>query len=202
MSEEKRMVDAYEIRHAIHIGDKEILFGIDRMNTDTPYMVCNCTSDNPLGIMQYFGAVGGSDYLELMGEFLTRVTAQYDTVKAERDTIAVPLDLFTIEQCTPNDYRESIEGKVVILRPERLRPEYRTLNNQLVLVTGGFGASASARGRAVYIINLYSGQEARWNREDILGIVKPNCLPRWAREKLNHIQVRLQAEKKKHEPER
>ena len=199
---EKRMVETYEIQHAIQLGDKEVLFGIDRVNAETPYMVCNCTSDNPFGVDQYFYAVGGDDYLEMMSEFLTRVAAQLEAVKAEREAMPIPLQPLTAEQCMPNDYSESIEGKVVAIRPERLRPEYRTANNQLVLVTGGFGAFANARGRAVYIITLYSGQEARWNREDILGVVKPDCLPQWAQEKLGQIQAQLPAEKRRNVPER
>jgi len=51
MGEEKRMVDTYEVKHAIHVGDKEILFALDDTKTDYPYMVCNCTWDNPLGIL-------------------------------------------------------------------------------------------------------------------------------------------------------
>jgi hypothetical protein len=48
-----RMVDGYEIKHAIYIGNKEILFGMDETKPDAPYMVCDCTWDNPLGIDRY-----------------------------------------------------------------------------------------------------------------------------------------------------
>jgi hypothetical protein len=190
MSEEKRMVDSYEIKHAIHIGDKEVLFGVDDTNTQTPYMVCSCTQDNPLGVDQYFNATGSTDYLEMMTEFISRVTTQIEAIKAERDVISVPLEPFTAEHCAPNDYRESIENKVVVIRPERLRPEYRTVNNQLVLAMGGFGSYANSRGRAVYTVNLYSGKEDRWNREDILGPIKDTCMPDWAKERLHQIQAR------------
>ena len=202
MREEKRMVDTYEIEHAIHVGDKEILFGVDETKTDCPYMVCYCSCDNPMGIDQYFDAAGSADYLEMMSEFTARVTAQLEAVKAERDKITIPLSPFTPEHCTPNDYRESIENKVVVIRAKHLRPEYRTADKQLVLVTGGFGAVADARGRAVYTIALYSGKESRWNREDILGTVKPEYMPDWAKERLNQIQAERQARLKKREQER
>jgi len=150
MAEEKRMVDTYEVTHAIYVGDREILFAIDDGKTDCPYMVCNCTWDNPLGIDQYFNTVGSGDYLEMMTEFTERVQTQLEAVRAERDKIAVPLSPFTLEHCTPNNYGESIENKVVVIRVERLRPEYRTADNQLMLAVGGFGTYANARGRAVY----------------------------------------------------
>lgn len=202
MNDEKRMVDTYEVKHSIHVGDKEILFAVDSTKTDSPYMVCCCTWDNPLGVEQFFDAAGSDDYLEMMTEFTDRVQAQLEAVKSERDKITVPLSPFTLDHCIPDDRRERIENKVVVIRAENLRPEYRTADKQLVLATGGFGAHANARGRAVYTINLYSGKESRWNREDILGTIKPEHMPDWAKERLKQIQAERQAKQKKHEPER
>ena len=202
MNDDKRMMNTYEIKYAIHIGDKEVVFGVDESNADTPYVVSYCSWDNPLSMDQYFNAVGDSDYMELMDEFTSRVTAQIQAVKAERDKVAVPLKPFTVDQCFPNHYGNSIENQVVALRPERLRPEYRTGNNQLVLATGGFGTHANSRGRAVYTVNLYSGKESRWNCEDILGVVKPECIPDWARERLEQVRQQRQENQKKQEQER
>lgn len=194
-----RMVDGYEIKHAIYIGNKEILFGMDETKPDAPYMVCDCTWDNPLGIDRYDNAVGSADYFEIMTEFLARAQAQLEAVKAER--VETPIPLFTKEHCTPNDYSQSIENKVVVIRPECLLPEYRTAVKQLVLATGGFGTHGNARGRAVYTVNLYSGKEARWNREDILGILKPEFLPDWAAEKLKQVCEKRRV-KERRDPER
>lgn len=202
MNDEKRMVDTYEVKHSIHVGDKEILFAVDSTKTDSPYMVCCCTWDNPLGVEQFFDAAGSDDYLEMMTEFTDRVQAQLEAVKSERDKITVPLSPFTLDHCIPDDKRERIENKVVVIRAENLRPEYRTADKQLVLATGGFGAHANARGRAVYTINLYSGKESRWNQEDILGTIKPEHMPDWAKERLKQIQAERQAKHKEHEPER
>jgi len=202
MIEEKRMVDTYEVIHAIHVGDREILFADDDGKTDCPYMVCDCTWDNPLGIDHYFNAVGSADYLEIITEFTDRVQAQLEAVKAERDKIAVPLSPFTLDHCTPNNYDESIENKVVVIRTERLRPEYRTADNQLMLAVGGFGTYANARGRAVYTVNLYSGKESRWNREDILGVLKTEHMPDWAKEQLKQTLAGQQAKHKKQVQER
>ena len=202
MNEGKRMVDTYEIEHAIHIGNKKILFGVDDKKTDCPYMVCDCTWDNPLGIDRYDNAAGSADYLEMMTEFTARITAQIDAVKAERNRTSIPLQPFTPEHCTPNDYRESIENMVVVIRSTRLRPEYRTADHQLVLATGGFGTHANSRGRAVYTVNLYSGKEARWNREDILGVLKPEYMPDWAKDSLARIKEELSKPQKSKGTER
>lgn len=75
-------------------------------------------------------------------------------------------------------------------------------DNQLVLAVGGFGTHADARGRAVYTVNLYSGKEARWNREDILGVLKPEYMPDWVKEQLKQILAGQQAKHKKQVQER
>ena len=53
----------------------------------------------------------------------------------------------------------------------------------IFLVTGGFGASANARGSAVFCKNLYDGKNTRYERMDVLGEVKPERMPDWAKEK-------------------
>ncbi|MCM1565163.1 MAG: hypothetical protein NC238_04220 [Dehalobacter sp.] len=202
MDDSKRMVDTYEVKHAIHVGDKEILFLVDEKITSCPYIVCNCSWDNPLGVDQYSDAMGSANYLEMMTEFTERVRKQLEAVNAERNKITVPLQPFTLKHCIPSDYKENIENKVVIIRAECLHPEYRTADKQLVLVTGGFGAYGNSRGRAVYTVNLYSGKESRWNREDILGLLKPEYMPDWAKKRLKQIQAERQARHKNQEQER
>lgn len=192
------MVDTYEVKHAVCIGDKEILFMEDGKKP-YPYLVCNCTWDNPLGVNQYSDAVVSADYLEMMAEFASRVTAQIEAVKAERAKISVSLGPFTLEHCVPDDTGESIQDKVAVIRQECLRPEYRTADKQLVLVTGGFGSQGKARGRAVYVVNLYSSKESRWNRGDILGVVKPECMPDWVKERLQQIESERQVKHRKQE---
>lgn len=76
-----------------------------------------------------------------------------------------------------------------MIRQEWLRPEFRTSDNQLVWVTGGFGVSGNSRGRAVYAETLYSGDEYRYNREDLMGFLKPEHTPTWAAEKLAQRQA-------------
>ncbi len=189
MEDEQRMVETYEVKHAIHVGDKEIVFGIDETKSDYPYIVCDCTRHESFGLEQFFNAEGSADYLEMMGVFTTRVSAQIEAVKEERAKIEIPLEPITAEQCEPNDYGKSIENKVVAIRAACLWPEYRTADKQIVLATSGFGTHANSSGRAVYTVNLYSGKESRWNREDILGVIKPEHMPEWAKESLKQVQA-------------
>ena len=40
----------------------------------------------------------------------------------------------------------------------------------------------------MYATCLYDGDKARWNRENVLGVLKDEYLPDWAREKLEELQ--------------
>lgn len=189
MDETKRLVDSYEVQREILIGKVEVLFGIDETKSESPYMVCYCTRNNSLGVEQFYGAAIGEDYLEAMNDFISRVQQELNELKAERASFKTPMSPFTKEQCQPIKDEMRIDNQVVVIRPERLRPEYRTANHQLVLALSGFGTHAYSRGRAVYALNLYTGEELCWNREDILGIIKPEHMPVWAKETLNQHQA-------------
>lgn len=192
MQTDKRMAGDYEIIHAIHVGDKEVVFGVDEKADSNRKYLCGYYTTNELFGHFDENMVSG-DYLGIMELFCERVKSQIDKVRTEQEKLNVPLDVIAAEMCYPNDYGESIEGKVVAIKASALRNEYQTQTNQLVLITGGFGSQANSRGNACFTTNLYSGKQSRWERYDIQGEVRPEHMPLWAKEKLSEIQM----EKKK-----
>lgn len=192
MEEMKRMVDNYEVYQAISIGKVEVLLGIDETNVDSSYMVCYCTRNNSLGVEQFYATAVGTDYIGAMNDFVSRVQWELEDLKEERASAEIPLSPITQAQCQPIREDMHIDNQVVVIRPERLRPEYRTAVNQLVLAKSGFGTSAYSRGRAVFTLNLYTGEESRWNREDFMGLMKPEHMHVWAQEKLGQFQAETQ----------
>lgn len=102
--------------------------------------------------------------------------------------MTVPREVITAEMCLPLKNDDSLEGKVAAVRTDSIRPEYRSAEHQLVLVTGGNGARERSFGSACYCITLYSGEHERWERYDLAGEVKPECLPEWAKGRLLQIQ--------------
>jgi hypothetical protein len=100
----------------------------------------------------------------------------------------------TAGMCDPISYMDNIEGKVIIIKPEVLKREYRSATHQLKLCTGGFGSHSNSRGSACFCTDLYSGKSARFERMDVLGTMEPDDLPEWASIGLNTIR---QAEKQK-----
>ena len=62
--------------------------------------------------------------------------------------------------------------------------------------SGGNGAKGNPHGRACFCKNLYTGKESRFERYEVEGIVKPECMPECAKERLAEIHKQIQAEKK------
>ena len=79
-------------------------------------------------------------------------------------------------------------GKLIIIKPEVLAPEYRRSEHQIKRATGGFGCSPNSRGNAVFCKDLYSGKESRFERHDVLGVADVEKLPEWAKAKLDEQQ--------------
>lgn len=55
------------------------------------------------------------------------------------------------------------------------------------LAWDGFGCRPNARGRSVRCTCLGDGEMTRWNRSEFVGILKDECLPDWAAEKLAQL---------------
>ena len=199
----RRMVGdtGYEVKHSVHIGDKEIVFAVD-MNADQGlhYLVCNVTRNEIFE--QFIDGSGSGDYLEMMKEFIDRVGVQIEAVRSEQEQINLPEAIFTADHCFPNDYKQSIDGKVVAIRGNIFRPEYRRGDNQLVYVNGGSGANANSRGTAVFCYHLNNGKHTRFERYEVQGEVKPECLPDWAKERLAAVKVQIAAEHAKSKKDR
>ncbi len=88
-NEEKRMISSYyEVTQSIHIGKKEVVFGIDEKE-EYPYLVCYCTYDNPLSAEWVTDAVGSDDYLEAMQMFYRQGAGADRGCKSRAGTVQV-----------------------------------------------------------------------------------------------------------------
>ena len=180
MTDEKRTVNGFEVQFAMHIGPREVVFLLDPASEETPYMVGYCDIMS-LGFEHANDVVGSDDYLEIVDEFLHRVQGQVEQVRADRERTNEPQEVFGAAQCLPDGMKYDLEGKVVILKPEALRPEYCNVANQLILVTGGNGASPDGHGTAVFGKNVFSGEKHDSRRHKILGVLDPEQAPPWVR---------------------
>ena len=196
MSEEKRMAGDYEIIQSVHIGDREIVVGENQADTDgLPYLVAYYESNAIIG--RYYDAVGSDDFPEIMEIYGQRIMEQAQKTREELSTPkmqGIDNSPITAEGCTPISYDDDLNGKVIVIKPEVLRPEYRRATSQLKLCTGGFGAYPRSRGSAVFCTEIYTGRQSRFERRDILGILEPENQPKWVQ---HYLLILQQAEKQK-----
>ena len=110
----------------------------------------------------------------LLAQFVQQAHAEYQA-----------LGMFGPEHCGGAD--QDFTGKVLVLRPDRLKDECWSPQNQLWYGECGFGCSPTSSGRAVFATCLGDGEKARWNRADFMGVLDEQYLPDWAAEKLAEL---------------
>lgn len=66
-----------------------------------------------------------------------------------------------------NSLNLDLEGKVVVLKADALKPAYQELKFRLFRVEGGFGSKPYTMGRALFGIFLADGEETRMDSYDV-----------------------------------
>lgn len=179
----KRMAGDYVIIHAFHIGDREIVLGENPASKgDDRYMCAFCQNN---GLMAgYTEMMVSKEYPELAKLFGERIAEQAEKTRIDLNgpkIQGIPNAPITADGCEVIGYQHDLRGKIVVIKPEVLRPEYRRATSQLYLCDGGFGASPNSRGTACSCTQLYSGKSSYFERSDILGVIAPENLPKWAK---------------------
>lgn len=185
---ERFAADGYKIMQSVKINGLEIVIA-ENPDAEKPYMTWRRSLSMPFGAESHMIPIYDRDYLEVLQAFIRCQTVCADQLGLGRIYRGPPLVDYPlgVHHCVPDGMNMDLKGQVVALRADILLPEYRSRSHQLMLATGGFGCSPTARGRAVYGVNLYLGEEARWDRSDILGVIAENTLPGWAHKKLSKL---------------
>lgn len=190
MEDEKRMAGDYEIIQSIQIGDREIVVG-ENPNAEKgqKYMTAFCERYDILAL--HSEVLQSDDYPEIMKLFGERIAAQAEKTRVELFKPrfqGIDITPITAYGCTVITHDDDLNGKIVVIKPEILRREYRRATNQIKLCEGGFGASPNSRGSACYCTDLYSGNKSRYERRDVLGTLTPEQLPSWAKQGYDQYQ--------------
>lgn len=186
MEDEKRMIETYEVKQAIHLAGGEVVLAEDASAAE-PFLVCDCSWDNPFGVDVYTNVMVSSDYLEVMKEYLERAARRVEQIEQERALHGVSSAPLTADDCISGSRGWNYKNQLIVIKPEQLTPAARTADHQLLFATGGNGCDAGALGTAVFCKNLFTGEEARWERYHVAGIIRPDRMPEWASEKLSAL---------------
>ena len=177
---EKRMAGTYEIIHAMHIGDREIVIGEWNDAPEEERFMCAVCTQNEI-FAQYNQVMVSDDFAEIVKLYGIRMTKQAEKTIIDLNYVGLAKEdrrIYTDKDCDPVG-QQDLNGKVVVIRPDVLRREYQQATHQICICTGGFGANPNARGRAVYCRNLLTGREEKFYRSDLTGILPPEKQPEW-----------------------
>ena len=201
--DEKRMVGDYTVINSMYIGHREIILGENPKAASGERYVC-CYAERVLFYEQYLETQVSDDFAEIVKLYGERVTQAADEIMKETEKVTSEIgmnDEITAKDCKPISQDDAIEDKVIVIRGNVLRPEFRHASHQLMLCTGGFGAQKNARGRTCYCISLYSGKQTSFYRGDVLGVMDKHSLPEWAKIGLQNA-LEIRQNEKSHPNER
>lgn len=184
--EEKEVIEGYTVQASVSIGNKRIIYAKDESETmEMPYMKCIVVSNSLF--TRYENAMISDSYEEIMKLFADDIKAEAIIIETEnRARGASDLPPFKASELIA-DNDESIEGKVVAINPKYLFDGYKSMPYQLYYITGGNGARADHYGNACFGNQLYTGEETRIERYEVLGIVPDDKLPDFARKTLEKL---------------
>ena len=196
------MLGEDEIILAVPFGGKEYVIGRNPKNSEGLAYMTAVIEYSDWGRVKVSDTFRHRDYLQLMSEFTDRIQTRTAELQAEQDGKPYALDCFTAKCCIPGSKTADYSGQVILIDPAALAPEYATVDNQLCLAKSGNGCKPDGHGTKVYATNIASGERYYHRRHEVLGIVRPECIPEWAREKLDEIKRQEQQRNHKEQQER
>ena len=88
------------------------------------------------------------------------------------------LDFFTESDTVPLDSYSNLKGRILVLRPEAMNPDYQKPSFQLWRCLGGVGAKKKESGKNINAECLADGEIGRWDVNRWLGVLCPEKLIR------------------------
>ena len=178
----KRMLGSYEVIHAMYIGDREIIVAdYPKAAKDERFLCVTCQHIDVF--IKPENTVVSDDFTEIIQEYGKRVAEQAEKTRPivmKPKIQGIDTRVLTEKDCQRIDSSDNLSGKIIVINPTALRREYQMCTNQIMLCTGGFGASPNSRGNACFCIDLYTGEKCRQERPDVMGTLERNQLPKWA----------------------
>ena len=183
MADEVRKIGEYKVTNSLHMGDREYALC---ENMDDPhglyYMTCVVRAND---FYEFYDEVlSGDNYLQIAKLFADRIRTAIEAQITEEQKL--PSGLITADMC--DSFREKdLDGEIIVIKADVLHPEFRSQAHQIMLCNGGNGARANARGNAVFCEYLTDCRKTRFDRADVLGILKKECYPMWVTERVQVI---------------
>ena len=182
MLETDWMYKDYQITQAIDIHRRMVIFGECRSDDKPTAFLCGYYE--PLLLKDAYSEIQIGHYLEKMELFIKQVQGQIDKVRAEQQEMDVALDVITQEMCDPYQQNKNLCGQMIAIEPIWFRPEERIAPKQIGYVM----ADKTPSKDSLVDKRLYDGLSKSCSYGYILGVIKPEHQPDWAKEAIRNLQ--------------
>ena len=193
-NEGKEMINDYAVKNEVFIGNRRYLFAVHTDDKEPQrFLKCQCYDDELF--RHYVNAVTSNDFVECMKLYLADISAAVE--KVEKDRAAIGLEDISClkgSDLLSASRDKNIEGKVVAIGEKWLCDGFKDISHQLYFVKGGNGAQSNSRGNACFSINLYTGEDTRIERYEVLGEVPEDKIPDFAKEHLANARAKYAKE--------
>lgn len=174
----------YEIENEMNILGTHYFTAYDK-KSELPFMVGNKRRNDIL--VQYDNLLVFDDYVVALEEWNKRISDGIEKIKQEQARFG-DLSVLRKDDVELIKPETSIKNKVVVIRPDCLIHESQYSQKQLYFVESGFGVEGNSRGRSVFCRSISDDSRVRFDRKDVLGVIRSDKIPDWAKEKINEIQ--------------
>lgn len=179
----------YAIEQDINVDGVHCVFAVDKEADDGMYYFVGNIVYNGLYTSCTVSFVS-NDYAEAMMNWASNLKVAFESLMniTKQITAEIGRKPQTITKESVDLNVKDYENKVCVVNANSIVRGSDNEINQLVFITHGNGTNPYARGSACYAEEIYSGKSVRWERSDILGVLKKDCIPDWAKAKLNDLQ--------------
>lgn len=198
MSEEKEIINEhYEVVSSMNIGGKRMILAVSNDKEEQyPYLKCIYTENELFGT--YESVIASDSYPEAIKLYADDIKAEAVQLELNQRAMGdAALPCYKPDEVRPVYFTNNIIGKVVAVEEKYLSNGYKDRGHQLYYVVGGSGAYPNSRGQACFSYDLYNGKKERIERYEVMGYMREDELPEFAKKTLETVKERVRKEKDK-----
>ena len=198
MSEEKEIINEhYEVVSSMNIGGKRMILAVSNDKEEQyPYLKCIYTENELFGT--YESVIASDSYPEAIKLYADDIKAEAVQLELNQRAMGdAALPCYKPDEVRPVYFTDNIIGKVVAVEEKYLSNGYKDRGHQLYYVVGGSGAYPNSRGQACFSYDLYNGKKERIERYEVMGCMREDELPEFAKKTLETVKERVRKEKDK-----
>ena len=198
MSEEKEIINEhYEVVSSMNIGGKRMILAVSNDKEEQyPYLKCIYTENELFGT--YESVIASDSYPEAIKLYADDIKAEAVQLELNQRAMGdAALPCYKPDEVRPVYFTDNIIGKVVAIEEKYLSNGYKDRGHQLYYVVGGSGAYPNSRGQACFSYDLYNGKKERIERYEVMGYMREDELPEFAKKTLETVKERVRKEKDK-----